>query len=194
LSEPQLPPRPVGLVLAGGRARRMGGGLKALLPFRGRPLLRWSLEALEPHCERLLISANEPEPFAELDLPVVPDRLAGRGPLAGIHAGLCAAEGASLLVMACDLPLIRAEDLAPLLEAAPGADVVVWGHERGLEPLAAWYGPGALPVAESLLLEGVCKVSALFPRLRTTVLHWPGPLERFANVNTPDELARLQQG
>jgi molybdopterin-guanine dinucleotide biosynthesis protein A len=189
---PAPPDAPVGLVLAGGRARRMGGGLKALVPFRGWPMLAHAIEALRPHCGRLLISANHPEPFAPFGLPVVPDAGLGRGPLAGIHAGLLAARGAPVLVLACDMPLVRAEDLAPLVEAGRRADVVIYGHERGLEPLVGWYGPGVLPALEELLAADVRRVSALFERVRTTVLPWGGPLAGFANANHPEDLARLE--
>ncbi len=183
---------PVGLVLAGGRARRMGGGLKALVPFRGWPMLAWSLEALRPHCSRLFVSANHAEPFAPFGLPVVADSVADRGPLGGIHAGLVVAAGAPLLVLACDLPLLRAEHLAPLVEVGPGVDVAVYGHERGLEPLAAWYGPGVRPALESMLEQGVCKVSELFERVDTAILPWPGSLDVFANANRPEDLERLE--
>jgi len=191
MSHPSPVQRPVGLVLAGGNARRMGGGLKALVSFQGSPMLVWAIEALRPLCSELLVSANHPEPFVPFGLPVVADRLTGRGPLAGIHAGLLAADGAPLLVLACDLPLIRPHHLAPLLPAGRQGDVAVWGHGRGLEPLAAYYGPGVLPEIERLLDAGNCKVSALFEGVHTTVLPWQGGLEVFTNANKPEDLARL---
>jgi molybdenum cofactor guanylyltransferase len=185
-------PRPVGLVLAGGRARRMGGGLKALLPFRGAPMLAHALDALRPHCSRLVISANQLEPFAPFGLPVVPDATPGCGPLGGILAGMVAAEGAPLLVLACDLPLIRAADLAPLVAAGRPDRAVVYGHARGREPLAAWYGPGVRPGVEAMLADGAFKVLDLFDRVNTTVLPWEREIELFTNVNEPGDLARIE--
>ncbi len=190
--DPSPVQRPVGLVLAGGRARRMGGGLKALAPFQGWPMLVWALEALRPHCSDLILSANHAEPFLPFGLPVVPDVFPGRGPLGGIHAGLLAAKGAPMLVLACDLPLIRSVHLAPLVQAGQRADAVIYGHAMGLEPLVGWYGPGVLPELGRLLDKGTCKVSALFEGVRTEVLPWQGGLEVFTNANKPEDLARLE--
>ncbi len=189
-AEPVLP---VGLVLAGGRARRMGGGLKALVPFRGWPMLAHAVEALRPLCSELLVSANHPEPFAPFGLPVVPDVIPARGPASGIHAGLRAAGGRPLLVLACDMPLIRTRDLIPLVQAGRRADVAIYGHQRGLEPLAGWYGPAVLPEIERLFAAGVNKVSALFGGVDTTVVPWEHDLCVFTNANQPADLARLEQ-
>jgi molybdopterin-guanine dinucleotide biosynthesis protein A len=146
--------RPVGLLLAGGAARRMGGQLKALLPFKGRPMASWGIAALSALCDRVVVSTAREGDLLEFGLSTVLDLHPGAGPLAGLQAGLRAAAGAPILALACDLPLIRAEDLAPLVEAAPGWDVVLYRQERGIEPLVAWYGPGALPAIDALLRGG----------------------------------------
>ncbi len=186
-------PRPVGLVLAGGRARRMGGGLKALVPFRGAPMLAYAIEALRPHCSRLLLSANQPEPFRPFGLPVVPDLRTGHGPLAGLQAGLLAADGAPMLVLACDLPLIQAADIAPLVSAGGRDSVAIYGHERGREPLVGWYGPGVMGGIEGQLERGNYKVLDLFDVVPTTVLPWEGDLRVFTNVNTHADLATVEE-
>ncbi len=193
MSTPAVAARPWGLVLAGGQARRMGGGLKALLPFHGRPLLTWALQALSPHCDRVILSANDAEPFAPFGLEVVPDALPSHGPLGGIHAGLRAAGGAPLLVLACDLPLLEAHDLDPLVREGSRADVVIYRHERGIEPLVGWYGPAALPAIERQLAQGVRRIRVFYDQVRTTTLPWVGDLDRLANVNTPEDLARLER-
>src|SRR5258708_19090242 len=80
----------IGLVLAGGRAQRMGGRDKAFLPFAGTDLVHRAIARLAPQCDRVIINANrELERFAGLGLPVVSDTVADfAGPLAGILAGL----------------------------------------------------------------------------------------------------------
>ena len=80
----------VGILLAGGKSSRMGGGDKCLLPLAGRPILAHVIERLKPQVAELIISANgDPARFSAFDLPVVEDRLGGYvGPLAGILAGL----------------------------------------------------------------------------------------------------------
>ena len=90
----QMPEGMIGVVLAGGKSSRMGGGDKALLPLGGRPLLAHVIERLAPQVAEIVLNANDdPGRFAAFGLPHVPDRLAGQmGPLAGIHAGLAWAE------------------------------------------------------------------------------------------------------
>ena len=80
----------VGILLAGGRSSRMGGGDKCLLPLAGRPILAHVIERLKPQVAELIISANgDPARFSAFGLPVVEDRLGGYiGPLAGVLAGL----------------------------------------------------------------------------------------------------------
>ena len=86
----QRPDGIIGIVLAGGKSSRMGGGDKALLPLGGRPLLAHVVARLRPQVAEIVLNANDdPGRFAAFGLPLVADRLAGQmGPLAGIHAGL----------------------------------------------------------------------------------------------------------
>src|SRR3990172_4670992 len=86
----QMPEGVIGVVLAGGKSSRMGGGDKALLPLGGRPLLVHVFERLRPQVAEIVLNANgDPGRFAAFGLPLVPDRLDGQmGPLAGIHAAL----------------------------------------------------------------------------------------------------------
>jgi molybdopterin-guanine dinucleotide biosynthesis protein A len=100
-----------GLILAGGRSSRMGGGDKSLLPLHGRPLLSHVLDRIRPQASRLLINSNsDPSLFREFGLPVRPDTLPDRlGPLAGILTGLVwAAEqnATHLVTVPCDTPFL----------------------------------------------------------------------------------------
>src|SRR6476646_8739863 len=102
------PPEPrgttLGVILAGGRAARMGGRDKALLPLDGRPILAWVVERLRPQVAALALNANgDPARFASFGLPVLADATDDHpGPLAGVLAGLdwAAAEGADAIVTA----------------------------------------------------------------------------------------------
>src|SRR5918996_179456 len=80
----------VGILLAGGRSGRMGGGDKCLRMLGGKPILARIIERLKPQVSEMIINANgEPSRFAAFNLPVVADSIAGyAGPLAGVHAGL----------------------------------------------------------------------------------------------------------
>lgn len=162
----------VGLVLAGGEGRRMGGVDKGLQPWRGEPLARHVLQALQPQVGRLLISANRhAEVYAGFGHPVLadPPGLAFAGPLAGMLAGLQAIpDDAWLLTAPCDSPLLPA-DLAQRLLAAtqpPGCDEPLplafaqagrehpthaLLHARLREPLAGYLAGGGRAVLRWML-------------------------------------------
>ena len=118
----QMPEGVIGIVLAGGKSSRMGGGDKALLPLGGRPLLAHVIERLRPQVAEIVLNANDdPGRFAAFGLPLVPDRLAGQmGPLAGIHAGLAWAkanrpESRFVITVAADTPFFPADLVSRLV-------------------------------------------------------------------------------
>ncbi|MBF0162311.1 MAG: molybdenum cofactor guanylyltransferase MobA [Magnetococcales bacterium] len=109
----------VGLILAGGLARRMGSGAdKALLPLAGRPLLAHVMERLSPQVERVVVSANgDPARLAAFGAPVVADLRDGyQGPLAGIEAAFVATDAEWILSVAVDLPFLPTDLLAKMQE------------------------------------------------------------------------------
>ena len=113
---------PFGVILAGGAARRMGGGDKGLLALGGESILARVIGRLEPQVERLALNANgDPARFSRFGLPVIADSVDGlAGPLAGVLAGLdwAAAEGAEAIVTAAaDTPFFPC-DLVPKLSYA----------------------------------------------------------------------------
>lgn len=157
---PDRSPR-YGLLLAGGLGRRMGGADKGLLPWHGRPLAAWVLDALAPQCDGLLISANRhSERYAAFGHPVLADPadLEFAGPLAGVLAGLDWLAGmglvdAWLLSAPCDCPHLPA-DLGPRLQAAAVQHGLAFAragrehpthaliHLRWRQPLAAYLRQG----------------------------------------------------
>ncbi|MEM1398616.1 MAG: NTP transferase domain-containing protein, partial [Pseudomonadota bacterium] len=80
----------IGVLLAGGQSRRMGGGDKCLIPLGGKPMIGRVIDRLAPQCESMVINANGPaDRFAEFGLPVIADTIDGFvGPLAGVLTGL----------------------------------------------------------------------------------------------------------
>ncbi|MDQ5909500.1 MAG: molybdenum cofactor guanylyltransferase [Pseudomonadota bacterium] len=186
-----------GVILAGGRAERMGRRDKGLLPLAGEPLIAHGVRRLRPQVAELLISANRhQERYAAFDCPVITDAPDSqfRGPLAGILAAMDAARTPYLLTAPCDSPLLPpdyAEGMWAALERE-GASVSVAFGEGCWQPVFA-----LLPVAlrEDLrewLAEGQGGVGRWLQR------HQPAPVEfaegavLFRNVNTPEELAQLE--
>ncbi|HEU0016964.1 MAG TPA: molybdenum cofactor guanylyltransferase, partial [Methyloceanibacter sp.] len=139
----QMPQGVIGVVLAGGKSSRMGGGDKALLQLGGRPLLDHVLEPLRPQVAEIVLNANDPGRFAAFGLPVVADRLAGQmGPLAGIHAGLAWAEANRpesrfIITVAADTPFCPTDLVSRLCAATDKANptLVVARSESGVHPV-----------------------------------------------------------
>jgi molybdopterin-guanine dinucleotide biosynthesis protein A len=183
-----------GVILAGGRARRMGGVDKGLSDFAGRPLIEWVIEATAPQVGRLLISANRNrQRYASYGYPVVADRLGGyQGPLAGFASAMAVAGTPWILTLPCDGPF-PPPDLAKRLAAAVSdgaADVAAaWDGER-LQPVYA-----LLPVALSgdlgaYLASGERGIRGWYARHRTARADFSDRPGCFANLNCVEE-ARL---
>ena len=199
-------PAILGVILAGGQARRLGGGDKALQEVAGRPLLGHAIERLEPQCSRIAINANgDPARFAAFGLPVVPDTVEGfAGPLAGVLAGLdWAAEQSAehIVTVAADTPFFP-EDLVQRLQAAarvegtPIALAATPDPERGKNRHPTF---GLWPVAlrddlRATLEDGVRKVVLWTDRHGAAEALFPAdPIDPFFNVNTPDDLEQARK-
>ena len=197
-------PATLGLLLAGGLARRMGGGDKPLRTIAGRTILAHAVERLRPQCDGLLLNANgDPARFADYGLPVVADSVPDfAGPLAGILAGLdwLAANrpGAQWLVsVAADTPFIP-RDLVTRLHAA---------REDANVPLACaasggWTHPviGLWPVSlreelrHALTVEDERKIDRWTARHGVVSVEWlTEPVDPFFNANRPDDLAEAER-
>lgn len=197
-------PPTLGLVLAGGLARRMGGGDKALLKIGDTTILERTLGRLRPQCSGLLLNANgDPQRFARFGFPVIADDIPGfAGPLAGIHAGLeWAARHAPgiewIASVPGDCPFLP-RDLVPRLHAARLAENRMLACARSGE----WRHPtaGIWPVAlrddlrRALTVEGLHKIEVWTARHGIAIAPWPDqPVDPFFNVNRPEDLAQAEQ-
>jgi molybdopterin-guanine dinucleotide biosynthesis protein A len=188
-------------ILAGGRATRFGGADKASLVIGGRRILDRQLAALSAVADDIRIIANDPARYAGLGVPVVPDAVAGAGPLGGVHTALLEARHDPVLVLACDLPFVTAAILERLVaqsQADAAIDAVVPRTRRGLEPLCAIYRKRGAAVAGRLLDAGERRMTALLAALRVRELERDGSLGAedegtlFENVNTPHDYARAR--
>ena len=193
-------PPTLGLVLAGGLARRMGGGDKALLTVGDETILARALKRLSPQCARMMLNANgDPARFAFTGLPVVADDVAGfAGPLAGILAGLdWAATHAPELEWAVSVPgdcPFLPHDLVARLHAVREAEGAALACARS----GAWRHPvvGLWRVAlrhdlrHALVDEDLRKIEVWTARHGIAIADWPDqPVDPFFNVNTPEDLA-----
>lgn len=206
--------RPLGVILAGGLATRMGGGDKGLLQLGGQSLLAHVIDRLAPQVAGLALNANgDPARFADLGLPVLPDTIAGyAGPLAGVLAGLdwAAGQGAVCIVTAAaDTPFFPRDLVDRLMRAAQGQAyplVLATTPRTGDEALKSGGGRrvnrhptfGLWPVAlrddlRAALTDGLRKVVLWTDRNDGREALFPAdPFDPFFNVNTPEDLIRAQ--
>ncbi len=193
----------VGILLAGGLARRMGGGDKALCKLDGVSLLAHAIAALRPQCDGLVLSANgDPARFAGFDLPVVADNVPGfMGPLAGILAGLdwIAARCPDVLLAIsapADTPFLPV-DLAARLTNARAKDKTVIACARSggrTHPaVAVWPVSIRNDLRHALVVEDMRKVEAFLQSHSRAIVEWPiEPYDPFFNANEPSDLAAAE--
>lgn len=194
---------PLGVILAGGRATRMGGGDKGLRTVGGRRLIDHVIDRLGPQCGAMAINANgDPARFSEFGLPVVADSLADHpGPLAGVLAGLdwAAGQGAtSIVTAAADTPFFPKDLVARLMAAAgpSGLCLAASPDETGRVQRHPTFGLWPVALRDDLR-------AALTAGLRKIVIWTDGhgagqavfdstPFDPFFNVNTPEDIAAAE--
>ncbi|MBO8141220.1 MAG: molybdenum cofactor guanylyltransferase [Firmicutes bacterium] len=186
-----------GVLLAGGRSTRMKAN-KALLDWRGEPLIAALARKFSDWFGQVVLITNSPSEYEFLSLPTRPDRVPGIGPLAGIESGLLASRFDKVFVAACDMPFLNEGLVRHMVQVAAGWDAAVprIGHRR--EPLHAVYGKTCLPHIAQLIESGRYAVAPLFERVRVRfveeeeVRRFGDPEQLFFNCNTPEDLARAR--
>ena len=190
-----------GLILAGGRAQRMGGIDKGLIPFLEKPLIASAIGRLQNQVGPILINANRNiTKYATYGYPVLLDETPDfSGPLAGFSAGLKACKTPYMLTSPCDsplLPLDLASNLANEMERADlqlvyassqEADGKVWS-----QPVFCLMRTDLLDSLEHFLHKGDLKIDRWFKELRSGTVIF-NDANAFANVNTPEELQNLEK-
>lgn len=186
-----------GLVLAGGKGRRMQHADKALVEFRNRPLLTHVLERLRPQVDEIWLNVNRNQQrYKTFGLHMLSDhaRYADCGPLAGIHAGLSFSathKPGWLLVCPCDSPFIPGTLSDRLLTAAveSGQRAAVVHDGQRLHPVTCLLHSDLLSDLEAHLQRGTGSVHAWLESIAATVVDFSDfPKESFANMNTAADL------
>lgn len=194
----------LGVILAGGLARRMGGGDKGLKTLAGRPILARIVDRLRPQVDGVIINANgDPARFDDFGLPVAGDAVEGfAGPLAGVLAGLAWAREnrpdiTDIVTVPSDGPFLPRDVVARLVAARDqtGADLACAASGGQLHPVV---GLWPLRLYEDLhhavVGEGIRKVDIWTGRHKLAVAHFPtDPVDPFFNANAPDDLAEAER-
>jgi molybdopterin-guanine dinucleotide biosynthesis protein A len=197
-TQPPTPAEITGVILAGGKARRLNGRDKGLEPFSGRPLVEWVVAALAPQVGGLVINANRnQETYGRLGYPVIADQLDDfQGPLAGFASAMAAASTPWILTVPCDGPFL-APDLAARLVAAlkrDDAELAVASDGRRMQPVHALLPVSLAPSLAAFLAEGERKIDHWYARHRVALADLSDRPESFANLNTEADAAELARG
>ena len=155
-----------GIVLAGGKSRRLGVD-KALLSLGGAPLLQTVVQGVSLVCHRVIVAVDRPGRYRRLGLPArfVADASPGLGPLAGLQSGLQACATAHAFVVACDLPFLN-EELLRYMAGLPRSYQALVPRAAGRDhPLHAVYARSCLPEVDALLAAGGGSMQQLLDRL-----------------------------
>ncbi len=194
----------VGVLLAGGQARRMGGGDKCLLELAGKPLLAHVMDRLEPQTDKLVLNANgDPARFAKFGMPVIADPVEGfAGPLAGVLAGFTwvrenAPETRWIVTAATDTPFFPADLVARLQEATGGQYPAIALAMSGgrMHPVFGLWPTVLIDDLGEALTSGTRKVLDWTDRHTTVTAEFPDiqigdtALDPFFNANMPEDLA-----
>jgi len=190
----------IGVILAGGQARRFAGAVKPLLEVDRRTIFDRQCDVLRGLCSTIVVAAQQPAPWA--NVPVVRDQFSDGGPLAGVHAGIRYTHEAGdtwCLVVAGDMPHLRADVLQLLLaqrDDQPAASAIAFELDGRPQPLCTLFHVSAMAVLERRLAAGQGKVAAAlldsamatqFVR-EATVRAVDPTLASFHNVNSPADM------
>ena len=190
-----------GLILAGGRAQRMGGIDKGLIPFHGKALIESAINRLKPQVSTILINANRSiTKYSHYGYPVLMDETPDfSGPLAGFSVGLKHCKTPYLLTSPCDSPLLPVDlankmavqlennDLELVFASSKEDDGKIWS-----QPVFCLMKSDLQDSLDVFLSKGDLKIDRWFKELRSGTVVFENP-QAFANVNTPEELADLEK-
>lgn len=193
--------KPPGVILAGGRSTRMGGGDKCLLPLLGRPVLDHVIDRLQGQVSGLLLNANgDPSRFSAFGLATIADSDTGfAGPLAGVLAGMdyAAAQGAEMIVtVAADTPFFPADLVARLVraQALTGLPIAMAASGGDRHPTFALWPVNLRAHLRQALAGGTRKIVGWSDPIGCMSVEFASvPFDPFFNINTPDDLLAAER-
>ena len=187
-----------GVILAGGKSSRMGQN-KALMSLDGKRLVDRVVEVMRSVFDDLLMVTNTPDVYADLGMPMVRDVWHEKGSLGGVYSAIYHVATPYCLVVACDMPFLRAAVLHYLITQMAGYDVVVPDVLGELQTLHAIYSKACLQPIERRLEAHRLRIVGFFPdvRVRTVTASELEPYDpeflAFQNLNTPEEFQAAEQ-
>lgn len=186
-----------GLILAGGKAQRMGGNDKGLIELNGRPMIEHVIDGLKPQVETIMINANRNiEDYKLFGFDVLEDQLGDyQGPLAGFASGLEHCKTDYIVTAPCDGPFLTADYVSRLHKAAhpEGALISVAHDGNRLQPVYALIHTSLLKSLLDFLATGDRKIDRWYESEHYAMADFSDARKMFTNVNTPEELTDVSQ-
>jgi molybdopterin-guanine dinucleotide biosynthesis protein A len=174
------------IILAGGDSTRIGKD-KSMLPIGGEPMIKHICDQLRPHFDQILVSSDDKSKYDFLDVEIIPDRLAGQGPLMGIASALKASANEVNFVIACDIPEVDMSFVRTMLRQVRNCDAVVptTGPSQ-YEPLFAVYKKDVFTAAEDALLSGSSRIMDALTSCKVRYIELTGA-QQIKNINTVND-------
>ena len=180
-----------GIILAGGKSSRMGRD-KAFIPFQGKKMIQYSIDAMKEVCPDILICANDPS-YELFGYPVVGDNFKNIGPLGGLEAALSVSKTEINLFAPCDSPYLKPGLFIEILKRCEDYDAVVPKLDGGfIQPLAGYYSRKILPEIRQRIRVGDCKMQNLLRTVKTGYIPVKD-YDMFRNMNRPGDLKFISQ-
>lgn len=180
------------IILAGGQSRRMGTN-KALLKLGNQTVIEHIHEALEPLFTEMILVTNEPEEYSFLNIQMTSDHYPGKGPLAGLHAGLQKAKYDHNFVIACDMPFVNKEVITSMFAQSSESDAVVPKYQESMHPLFAIYNRSVLPKVKECLEKDQLRMRDLLDRIRVHYYRNDSNPFTFFNMNQKEEYKQAKK-
>ena len=179
----------LGVILAGGQSTRFGSN-KAFALYDGVPIIRRVLKAMQEVFAEIFLITNTPEVYRHLPLPVYQDHLTQRGPMGGLVTAFSLTRKEKIFVVACDLPLLDPELIGCILKEAQNFDATIPITEQEEYLMAVYSRALFAGMKQQILTEERSLKNFLISKPN---IHWfKLPQHRSCNVNTPQDLARLE--
>lgn len=185
------------VILAGGRATRMGGQDKGLVALNGKPMICYAIDRLKPQVSRLFINANRnQQDYQAFGLSVFTDTQTGYlGPLAGIVSGLQHSQSQYLLTAPCDCPLLPTDLASKMLTALKqhNADLAVATDGIRQQPVVMLLKTHLLDSIQKFLDDGQRKIDCWYAGHHVVEVSFADQPFAFANINTPEQIQQFSQ-
>ena len=185
----------VGIVLSGGKSKRMGQE-KGLVQYQGKALIEYAIETLKPLCDELVISTAN-DAYTYLGYPMIADEIPDCGPIGGINTCMKTIEANIYLVISCDIPHVPTDLFVDLMAQLKGNAVVPIDESGRKQPLAACYSTQASSFFQEALESGNLRMMSLLSKLNPLYFE-PSPdadyyrSDLFSNLNTLNDVQGLK--